>query len=57
MRPKTEIAFMQERDDTDENREIVALVEERSEAPRADDRDLDQLVIELGYDPRDFLPA
>ena len=54
MPPKVQIEFVRAEDDTDENREIVHIAEERSGVPRSHDRDLDQLIQDCGYSPEMF---
>jgi hypothetical protein len=56
MKPvRVDVTFVDPQDDTAENREIVELAEKRAQAPRAEDRDLDQLMAAFGYKPADFL--
>lgn len=53
---KAKVTFVDESDDTAENREIVELVVERSATSQSEDRDLDQLITAFGYDPSEFQP-
>jgi hypothetical protein len=49
------VDFVDSEDDTPDNRAIVAVVEERRERREGRDRDLDEVVAELGFEPADFL--
>lgn len=54
MPPEVQIEFLRAEDDTDENRDIVLIAEQRSRIPRSHDRDLDQLIQDCGYSPETF---
>jgi hypothetical protein len=56
-RSQAELEFIDVDDDTAENREVADLADARSRSPRSQDRDLDQLIEDCGYDPAEFLPA
>lgn len=47
--PETEIVLVDSADDTDENRDVISVAEERSAAPRSHDRDLDELIEAFSY--------
>lgn len=49
------VAFPDPQDDTAENRAIVAIVEERRQRGRDGDRDLDDVIVDLGFEPAEFL--
>jgi hypothetical protein len=47
--------FVDPQDDTAENCAVVAIVEERRQRGRGNDRDLDDVIVELGFEPAEFL--
>jgi hypothetical protein len=53
-RAQVDIKFVDPKDDSDENREIVNIAEQRSRSPRSNDRDLDHLISNLGFDPAKY---
>jgi hypothetical protein len=56
-RPQADPSFVDKRDDTRENQDIVEIAEQRSAAPRSEDRELDQLIATFGFDPAKPFPA
>ncbi len=49
------ISFDDEAQDTEENREVAVLVQQRGTSSRGD-ASLDELIVELGHEPIDFVP-